>query len=161
MTVNDLDGISVCPEKKSPPPLVAMTLNLKITVNPKTMHNEIAMASCLISSSYPVDQPPPQPAFQSHFCSKKFTTVSKLLLFKINLYLQLLRSLQMENGPLTTTLPWERLRTLKPPLCTKLNQKGLCFLCCSPCSLKQTQIFWSATTLPVLISLHCLLDFLF
>lgn len=69
MTIDDLDNISVCTEKISPPPLVAMTLSLKITVNPKTMHNEIAMASVLISNSYPVDQPPPQPAFQNHFCS--------------------------------------------------------------------------------------------
>ncbi|CAB3373058.1 Hypothetical predicted protein [Cloeon dipterum] len=68
MTLDDMDDISVCFEKKSAPPLVALTLNLKITVNPKTMHNEIVMASCLVSSSYPVDQPPPQPAFQSHFC---------------------------------------------------------------------------------------------
>jgi DNA polymerase alpha subunit A len=76
MTVDDLDNIGVLTEKIAPPPLVAMTLNLKISVNPKTMHNEIAMASCLISNSYPVDQPPPQPAFQNHFCSM-FLPISK------------------------------------------------------------------------------------
>jgi len=69
MTVDDLDNIGVLAEKIAPPPLIAMTLSLKISVNPKTMHNEIAMVSCLISNSYPVDQPPPQPAFQRHFCS--------------------------------------------------------------------------------------------
>lgn len=70
VVLQDPDDLSVHPEKLPPPPLVAMTLNLRIAVNPKTMHNEIVMASCLLSPQFPVDHPPPQPAFQSHFCSK-------------------------------------------------------------------------------------------
>ncbi|KAF4524704.1 hypothetical protein B566_EDAN014305 [Ephemera danica] len=55
-------------EKLTPPPLSTMTLNLRIAVNPKTLHNEVVMASCLLSPQFPVDQPPQQPFFKSHFC---------------------------------------------------------------------------------------------
>ncbi|XP_045609445.1 DNA polymerase alpha catalytic subunit [Procambarus clarkii] len=51
------------------PPIVVMSLSMRSTLNPKTHQSEVAMVSCLIHHEFPLDKAPPQPQFQTHFCS--------------------------------------------------------------------------------------------
>ena len=52
------------------PPLTVMAVNLKTTINPKTMLNEIAMVSALVHTDFYLDRSAPkQQPFTSHFCA--------------------------------------------------------------------------------------------
>ena len=51
------------------PPITVMALNMKTTINPKTLQNEIALVSCLIHDQFHLDRPAPKPAFKAHFCA--------------------------------------------------------------------------------------------
>ena len=52
----------------SPPPVVIMTLNPRITYNKKTKQNEIIIISCLVHTHFPLDQAPPNPLHNQFFC---------------------------------------------------------------------------------------------
>lgn len=52
------------------PPLIVVAINLRTVINPKTMHNEVVMMSCLVQKKYFIDKKPPVPPFQQHFCGK-------------------------------------------------------------------------------------------
>lgn len=54
----------------SPPPIVVMTLNPRITYNKKTRQNEILVISCLVHTNFPMDQAPPTPLYNQYFCGK-------------------------------------------------------------------------------------------
>lgn len=64
-------SISVAPEWKNspPPPMVVMTVNVRTTLNPKNMKNEIVMITCLVNNRFPVDKRPPNPPFTRRFCA--------------------------------------------------------------------------------------------
>ena len=51
------------------PPLTVMALNMKTTINPKSVQNEIALVSCLVHDRFHLDRPAPRPAFKAHFCA--------------------------------------------------------------------------------------------
>jgi DNA polymerase alpha subunit A len=51
------------------PPLTVMALNMKTTINPKTMQNEIALVSCLVHDQLYLDRPAPKEAYRMHFCA--------------------------------------------------------------------------------------------
>lgn len=52
----------------SPPPIVIMTLNPRITYNKKTRQNEIIMISSLVHTHFPLDQAAPTPLYNQFFC---------------------------------------------------------------------------------------------
>lgn len=53
-----------------PPPLTIMALNLKTTVNPKTMLNEIVLVSGLVHNEFYLDKAAPKDEpFRAHFCA--------------------------------------------------------------------------------------------
>lgn len=52
----------------SPPPIIIMTLNPRITYNKKMKTNEILIISCLIHTQFPVDQAPPTTLHNQFFC---------------------------------------------------------------------------------------------
>ncbi|GLV41422.1 DNA polymerase alpha subunit 1 [Carabus blaptoides fortunei] len=64
-------------QKKSPPPLVVATLNIREAVN-KNHEVEIVMIGCLIHNEYHIDKSAPKPQFQQHFCA--FTRPSHVTL---------------------------------------------------------------------------------
>ncbi|XP_055704301.1 DNA polymerase alpha catalytic subunit isoform X2 [Phlebotomus papatasi] len=69
MVVANSKSVCVAPEKnQNPPPLSLMTLNVRSNLNMKTTKNEIVMISCLIQDRFPLDKPPPNPAFNRHLC---------------------------------------------------------------------------------------------
>ncbi|BFF89313.1 DNA polymerase alpha catalytic subunit [Drosophila madeirensis] len=53
----------------APPALTLLALNVRTSINPKTMKNEICMISMLTHNRFCVDRPPPQPAFNRHMCA--------------------------------------------------------------------------------------------
>lgn len=69
---NSITDISVANElhNAAPPPMVAITLNIKTFVHPETKKSEIVMIACLINNNYCIDKKPSNPPFQQHFCGK-------------------------------------------------------------------------------------------
>ena len=56
-------------QKPKPPPcLTLLTLNVRTSLNPKTLKNEICMISMLTHNRFFIDRPAPQPAFNKHMC---------------------------------------------------------------------------------------------
>jgi DNA polymerase alpha subunit A len=53
----------------SPPPLTILAMNMKTTINPKTMLNEISLVSCLVHNEFFLDKAAPKVPFQMHFCA--------------------------------------------------------------------------------------------
>uniref|UniRef100_A0A2S2P4V9 DNA polymerase n=2 Tax=Schizaphis graminum TaxID=13262 RepID=A0A2S2P4V9_SCHGA len=64
----DMKNIQLAPSA-SPPPVVIMTLNPRITYNKKTKQNEIIIISCLVHTHFPLDQAPPTPLHNQFFCA--------------------------------------------------------------------------------------------
>lgn len=64
----DMKNIQLAPTA-SPPPVVIMTLNPRITYNKKTKQNEIIIISCLVHTHFPLDQAPPTPLHNQFFCA--------------------------------------------------------------------------------------------
>ncbi|KAH8337343.1 hypothetical protein KR059_007522, partial [Drosophila kikkawai] len=55
--------------KPAPPPAITLlALNVRTSMNPKTMRNEICMISMLAHNRFHIDRPAPQPAFNRHMC---------------------------------------------------------------------------------------------
>jgi len=54
----------------SPPPIVVMTLNPRLTYNKITRQNEILIISCLIHTHFPMDRASPTPLHNQFFCGK-------------------------------------------------------------------------------------------
>ncbi|KAM7360184.1 DNA polymerase alpha catalytic subunit [Cochliomyia hominivorax] len=56
-------------QKPQPPPCLSLiTLNVRTSLNPKTLKNEICMISMLSHNRFFIDRPAPQPAFNKHMC---------------------------------------------------------------------------------------------
>ena len=53
----------------TPPPLVVLSLSLRTALHPRTHHNEITAAACLVHRSFSLDRSAPKPVYQSHFCA--------------------------------------------------------------------------------------------
>ncbi|EDW81452.1 uncharacterized protein Dwil_GK12074 [Drosophila willistoni] len=53
----------------APPPLTLLALNVRTSMNPKTLKNEICMISMLTHNRFHIDRPAPQPAFNRHMCA--------------------------------------------------------------------------------------------
>lgn len=66
---SDIDNISVCTQTKSKPPMVIMTLNVRMSLNSK-LQNEVVMVAVLIHHKYNVDKEPPKPPYDRQFCCK-------------------------------------------------------------------------------------------
>jgi len=64
----------------SPPPIVVMTLNPRVTYNKKTKQNEILILSCLVHTHFPMDQALPTPLYNQYFCGK-YNVSSIILLY--------------------------------------------------------------------------------
>eukprot|EP00095_Tigriopus_kingsejongensis_P006205 snap_masked-scaffold252_size238019-processed-gene-1.18 protein:Tk06205 transcript:snap_masked-scaffold252_size238019-processed-gene-1.18-mRNA-1 annotation:"dna polymerase alpha catalytic subunit" len=65
---NDPDDISlVLHDTPTSPPITVMSLNMKTTINPKSMLNEIAMVSALVHDEVFLDRPAPKEPFKYHF----------------------------------------------------------------------------------------------
>ncbi|KAH8369301.1 hypothetical protein KR009_007459, partial [Drosophila setifemur] len=52
-----------------PPPITLLALNVRTSMNPKTLRNEICMISMLAHNRIHIDRPAPQPAFNRHMCA--------------------------------------------------------------------------------------------
>ncbi|TDG45874.1 hypothetical protein AWZ03_007729 [Drosophila navojoa] len=59
-----------------PPPITLLTLNVRTSMNPKTLKNEICMISMLTHNRFYIDKPAPQPAFNRHMCALTRPAVS-------------------------------------------------------------------------------------
>ncbi|XP_022162761.1 DNA polymerase alpha catalytic subunit [Myzus persicae] len=68
---SDMKNIQLAPTA-SPPPIVIMTLNPRITYNKKTKQNEIIILSCLVHTHFPIDQAP-----QTHLHNQFFCAISR------------------------------------------------------------------------------------
>ncbi|XP_030562454.1 DNA polymerase alpha catalytic subunit [Drosophila novamexicana] len=78
--------------KPAPPPaLVLLTLNVRTSMNPKTLKNEICMISMLTHNRFHIDRPAPQPAFNRHMCALTRPAVSSWP-FDLNLQLSKYKS---------------------------------------------------------------------
>ncbi|CAG9863485.1 unnamed protein product [Phyllotreta striolata] len=64
------NNLKITPFEKPvpPPPLVVATINMRNCINRASSNHEIVMLSCLVQNRYAVNKPPPEPAFQHHFC---------------------------------------------------------------------------------------------
>ncbi|OQV12748.1 DNA polymerase alpha catalytic subunit [Hypsibius exemplaris] len=64
-----LGSNKVTPSKEDlkPPGVVIMSLQLKIVVDPKTKHNEVAAAAALVHHNFPLNTAPPKQLFNEHF----------------------------------------------------------------------------------------------
>jgi len=67
--VGEMGSVSVMLEQATPPPLVVMSLCLKITLNPKNGTNEVLGVGALIHPSLSLDKPPPKTLFEADFCT--------------------------------------------------------------------------------------------
>ncbi|XP_005185222.2 DNA polymerase alpha catalytic subunit [Musca domestica] len=56
------------PKPVPPPPITLLTLNVRTSLNSKTLKNEICMISMLVHNRFQVDKPPPNPPFNKHMC---------------------------------------------------------------------------------------------
>ena len=68
-----LENVSACKEeliskKLSIPPMVVVTLNVRMSLNAKHQQNEVVMIGILIQNKYHIDKAPPKPVFQQHYC---------------------------------------------------------------------------------------------
>ncbi|XP_037949022.1 DNA polymerase alpha catalytic subunit [Teleopsis dalmanni] len=68
--VSDQKFVMVSEDAKPapPPPLTLLALNVRTSLNPKTLKNEICMISMLVNNNFHIDKPAPQPAFNRHMC---------------------------------------------------------------------------------------------
>uniref|UniRef100_A0A2S2QB52 DNA polymerase n=1 Tax=Sipha flava TaxID=143950 RepID=A0A2S2QB52_9HEMI len=64
----DMKNVQLAPIA-SPPPIVIMTLNPRITYNKKTRQNEILIISCLVHTHFPMDQAPSTHLHNQFFCA--------------------------------------------------------------------------------------------
>ncbi|KAH8419158.1 hypothetical protein KR222_006936, partial [Zaprionus bogoriensis] len=89
LTVSEPKNVEVLLEqgKPTPPPAITLlTLNVRTSMNPKTMRNEICMISMLTHNRFHIDKPAPQPAFNRHMCALTRPAVSSWP-FDLNLQL--------------------------------------------------------------------------
>ncbi|XP_030374617.1 DNA polymerase alpha catalytic subunit [Scaptodrosophila lebanonensis] len=71
VTISDPKNVSLVMEEGKaapPPPLSLITLNVRTSINPKTLKNEVCMISMLTHNRFHIDKPAPQPAFNRHMC---------------------------------------------------------------------------------------------
>ncbi|ALC47203.1 DNApol-alpha180 [Drosophila busckii] len=79
VTVTDPKNVKILLEHgkpTSPPPMKLLALNVRTSMNPKTLKNEICMISMLIHNRFHIDKPAPQPAFNRHMCALTRPAVS-------------------------------------------------------------------------------------
>ncbi|EDW34578.1 GL21505 [Drosophila persimilis] len=72
VTVSEPKNVELVQDKgkpAAPPPLTLLALNVRTSMNPKTMKNEICMISMLTHNRFHIDRPAPQPAFNRHMCA--------------------------------------------------------------------------------------------
>ncbi|KAH8359207.1 hypothetical protein KR093_005263, partial [Drosophila rubida] len=89
LTVADPKNVEVLLEqgKPTPPPAITLlSLNVRTSMNPKTLKNEICMISMLTHNRFHIDKPAPQPAFNRHMCALTRPAVSSWP-FDLNLQL--------------------------------------------------------------------------
>lgn len=89
LTVSEPKNVEVLVEqgKPTPPPAITLlTLNVRTSMNPKTLKNEICMISMLTHNRFHIDKPAPQPAFNRHMCALTRPAVSSWP-FDLNLQL--------------------------------------------------------------------------
>ncbi|KAL7728991.1 hypothetical protein ACLKA6_019827 [Drosophila palustris] len=89
LTVSEPKNVEVLLEqgKPSPPPAITLlALNVRTSMNPKTLKNEICMISMLTHNRFHIDKPAPQPAFNRHMCALTRPAVSSWP-FDLNLQL--------------------------------------------------------------------------
>lgn len=68
LTCPNLSFVAALKEKKdSPPPLVILSLNLRVVMNSHSK-NEIVVISCLVNKAYCIDKDAPSQLFHEHFC---------------------------------------------------------------------------------------------
>ncbi|XP_032596491.1 DNA polymerase alpha catalytic subunit isoform X2 [Drosophila grimshawi] len=89
VTIAEPKNVEVLQEqgKPTPPPAITLlTLNVRTSMNPKTLRNEICMISMLTHNRFHIDKPAPQPAFNRHMCALTRPAVSSWP-FDLNLQL--------------------------------------------------------------------------
>ncbi|XP_034487330.1 DNA polymerase alpha catalytic subunit [Drosophila innubila] len=79
LTVSEPKNVEVLLEQGKPtppPPITLLALNVRTSMNPKTLKNEICMISMLTHNRFHIDKPAPQPAFNRHMCALTRPAVS-------------------------------------------------------------------------------------
>ncbi len=69
VTVPNIQSLSVAEaQSKCPPPVVVATINVRSSLNPNTIKNEVCMITIAHHNKFPIDQPAPKPQFEKHLC---------------------------------------------------------------------------------------------
>lgn len=67
-----MNNITPINDGTPPPPLVVVTLNIRITpIPPKSHDNQVTMISCLVHNNYHTDKEAPSRPFEHHFCGNE------------------------------------------------------------------------------------------
>lgn len=149
VTCSNAKSIEVAPERsQSPPPVVVLTLNVRVAMNSHTMKNEVIMISGLVHNRFPVDRPAPNPQFTRHFCyftkpsgtnwpydinqklasattkAQKFNTERELLSFFLNQYQAIDPDLLVahDSEDCQLNIICDRIATLKIPMWSRIGR---------------------------------------
>lgn len=66
--MKDYEILSVMHDGGPPPPLVIMSMSVRITAIPKSQENQITMIGWLVHNNYHTDRAAPSPQFTDQFC---------------------------------------------------------------------------------------------
>lgn len=149
ITVSNAKSIEVAPERsQNPPPVVVLTLNVRVAMNVHNMKNEVIMISGLVHTRFPVDRSAPTPQFQRHFCyftkpsgtnwpfdinqkltsaktkAQKFNTERELLSFFLNQYQAIDPDLLVahDSEDCQLNIICDRIATLKIPMWSRIGR---------------------------------------
>ncbi len=119
---------ATCP---APPPLVLMTLTLRTIHNPRTHHNEVVAAACLLQHHFHADKPAPKPHFQQHFCGTWPVWACSLRCnASVSLFCDLFHIFWIENIAYFKSCQWT-ISFWKTCTKTPLQAALLCYVACA------------------------------
>lgn len=149
LTCSSAKSIEVAPERsQAPPPLIMLTLNVRVAMNANNMKNEVIMISGLVHHRFPVDKTAPNPPFTRHFCyftkptgtnwpydinpklttskttAQKFNTERELLTHFLNQYQSIDPDLLVthDSEDCQLNIICDRIATLKIPMWSRIGR---------------------------------------